>query len=359
MVSYDTASARCARLALLLAGCGARCRRLLAADASTVDPLETLGRAGAPRAVLGAARRLLREAVPALLEGLDRTGWRWLVPADDELPERLRATADPPLGLFVRGRLAPGPAVAVVGSRAATPYGRQVARLLGEQLARAGVAVVSGMARGVDACAHEGALAAGGSTWAVWGSGPDRIYPPEHGRLAEAIAASGALVSEYPPGTPPLRHHFPERNRLIAGIADATVVVEAGASSGALGTARAAVEEGREVFAVPGGIFSELSVGPNTLLRLGARPLLNACDVLDMVAPGAALARAVRVDRADGGWLLGLLPSGAARTVDELAAEAGVTVPVVLSELLRLELEGAAERLPDGRLTRRSGNGAA
>ena len=358
MVSYDTGTARWARLALLLAGVGARCRRLLAADPSAGDPLEALERGGAPGPVVGAAARLLRETVPDLLANLEGTGWRWLVPADAEFPERLRPTADPPLGLFVRGRLAAGPAVAVVGSRAATPYGRQVARLLGEQLGRAGVVVVSGMARGVDACAHEGALAAAGPTWAVWGSGPDRLYPPEHGRLAEAIAVSGALLSEYPPGTPPRRHHFPERNRLIAGLADATVVVEAAAGSGALGTARQAVEEGREVFAVPGGIFSELSIGPNTLLRLGARPLLTARDVLEVVAPGAARTADARVERPGDGWLLAKLPAGVARTVDELAADASVALPVLLPELLRLELEGAVERLPDGRFARRAGNGA-
>jgi len=356
-VSYDTGTARSARLALLLAGVGARCRRLLAADPLAGDPLEALERQGAPAAVIGAAARLGREAVPGLLAGLEPTGWRWLVPADDEFPERLRSTADPPLGLFVRGLLAAGPAVAVVGSRAATPYGRQVARLLGEELGRAGVVVVSGMARGVDACAHEGALAAPGSTWAVWGSGPDRLYPPEHGRLAEAIAGGGALVTEYPPGTPPRRHHFPERNRLIAGLADATVVVEAAAASGALGTARQALEEGREVFAVPGAIFSELSVGPNTLLRLGARPLLTARDVLEVVAPGVAAA-AAGAGRSAAGWLLEKLPAGVARTVDELAAAAGVALPVLLPELLRLELEGTIERLPDGRFARRSGNGA-
>ena len=357
MVSYDTGTARWARLALLLAGGGARSRRQLAGEPFADDPFEVLEREGAPAAVRRAAARMLREAVPGLLATLEDIGWRWLVPADPEFPERLRVTADPPLGLFVRGRLAAAPAVAVVGSRAATPYGRQVARLLGEELVRAGVVVVSGLARGVDACAHEGALAAAGSTWAIWGSGPDRVYPPEHARLAEAIADAGALLTEYPPGTPPLRHHFPERNRLIAGVADATVVVEAAAGSGALGTARQAVDEGREVFAVPGGIFSELSVGPNTLLRLGARPLLTARDVLEVVAPGAARAAGAREQRPGEGWLLAKLPSGRARTVDELAAAAGVAVPLLLSELLRLELEGAVERLPDGRFARMAGNG--
>ena len=172
----------------------------------------------------------------------------------------MRAISDPPLGLFVRGQLTDKPAVTIVGSRKASPYGRQVARLLGEELGRAGVVVVSGMARGVDKAAHEGALAVGGSSWAVWGTGPDRVYPPEHGALAEELATCGALLTEYPPGTPPRRHHFPERNRILAGVARAVVVVEAAARSGALVTARLGLEEGREVLAVPGNIFSELSV---------------------------------------------------------------------------------------------------
>jgi len=134
------------------------------------------------------------------------------VPGDEEWPELLTPSSDPPLGLFVRGSLAKGMTVAVVGSRKATPYGLQVARLLGEELGRAGVIVVSGMARGVDEAAHRGALEVGGQSWAVWGTGPDRIYPPEHGNLASELAESGALMTEYPPGTPPRRHHFPERN---------------------------------------------------------------------------------------------------------------------------------------------------
>jgi DNA processing protein len=211
------------------------------------------------------------------------------------------------------------------------------------------------MARGVDACAHRGALEVGGVTWAVWGTGPDRLYPPEHGALAEEIAAGGALLTEYPPGTPPRRHHFPERNRLIAGLSEATVVVEAAARSGALSTARQAIEEGREVLAVPGPIFSSRSVGPNTLIRLGARPLLTASDVLELVAPGA---RPVEAHRA-GGWLLARLEPGRALTIDELAAAASAGVADVLAELLRLEIEGLVERLPDGSYARTSGNGVA
>lgn len=356
-MSHDTGSDRLSRLALLLAGGGTGCRRLLAAsprDGGGV--LAALDRAGAPPPLLRAARAALREQVPALLERLAALGWRWISPADEEHPELLAATSDPPLGLFVRGRLDAAEAVAVVGSRAATPYGRQVARMLGERLGEAGVVVVSGMARGVDACAHRGAIAAGGVTWAVWGTGPDRLYPPEHGPLAEEIADRGALLTEYPPGTPPRRHHFPERNRLIAGLCRATIVVEAAARSGALSTARQAVEEGREVFAVPGSIVSPASVGPNTLLRLGARPLLTASDVLELVAPAAA---AATVTRAVEGWLVDCLEPGTACTIDELTARTGRSVAEVLGELLRLEVGGLVERLPDGRFARLSGNGRA
>lgn len=230
--------------------------------------------------------------------------------------------------------------------------------MLGEELAGAGITVVSGMARGVDACAHRGALAVGGRTLAVWGTGPDRLYPPEHAGLAGEIAEAGALLTEYPPGTPARRHHFPERNRLIAGMGEATIVVEAAARSGALSTARQAVEEGREVLAVPGAIFSKLSVGPNTLLRLGARPLLTAADVLELVAPQSSSGGAVR-NRSAEGWLLARLEAGDAATVDELSARTGAAVAEVLGELLRLEVDGAVERLADGRYARASGNAPA
>lgn len=339
------------RLALLLAGGGAPCRRLLAAADRGAAPLAALAATDKASALVVAARRALPGRVPAVLERVERAGWRWLTPEDAEYPALLGEIADPPLGLFVRGELAPAPRVAVVGSRRATPYGRQVARALGEELAAAGVVVVSGMARGVDAAAHRGALdARGGSTWAVWGTGPDRIYPPEHGGLAEDIAARGALLTEYLPGTPPRRHHFPERNRVLAGLAEAVVVVEAAARSGALVTARLAVDEGREVFAVPGPIFSELSLGPNTLLRLGARPLLVPGDVLQALGlePGArvrSLTRpASRLERH--------LSPGEALAPDELAARAGMSMAEVLAGLLELEVAAVVERGADGRYTR-------
>jgi DNA processing protein len=345
-VASDGGQAR-DRLALLLAGGGRRCRRWVAEAGTEGSLFDLLRDRGVPAAFVRSARGLVAVEVPAVIERVERDGWRWIVPADEDFPTLLTATADPPLGLFVCGRLGGGRRVAVVGSRRATAYGRQVARLLADALGRAGVVVVSGMARGVDAAAHEGAVACGGQTWAVWGTGPDRVYPPEHGRLADEIASHGALVTEYPPGTPPRKHHFPERNRLLAGVADAVVVVEAAARSGALVTARLAVDEGREVFAVPGSIFSDLSIGPNTLLRLGARPLLNPNDVLHALdIPGRTV---VRKTAAKGNELQRLLEAGETVTSDELAARAGRPVADILQQVLQWELEGLVQRHADGR----------
>ena len=265
--------------------------------------------------------------MPAVEGELSRLGWRFVAAGDPVFPVRLTAIVDPPLGLFVRGSLPDGHAVALIGARRASAYGREVAEYLGRELAGAGVAVVSGMARGVDAAAHRGALAAGGPTAAVWGAGPDRVYPPENETLAEEIAAHGCLATEYPPGCAPLAHHFPERNRIIAGLSEAVVVVEADERSGALITARLALEEGREVMAVPGSVFSRLSAGPNGLLRAGAAPVLTADDVL------GALGLPPRPTGAGGEEeppLLAMIRPGEAVTVDRLAAESGLPVAQVL-----------------------------
>jgi DNA processing protein len=309
---------------------------------------------GAPIALLRAARDLVDSEVPALQNRVRRAGWRWLTPDAGDFPSQLVHIADPPLGLFVTGALDPGPWVTIVGARKATAYGRQVARLLGEELATAGVVVVSGMARGVDAAAHEGALAASGNTWAVWGAGPDRIYPPEHGRLAKEIARRGALITEYPPGTPPRRHHFPERNRLLAGIGDVVVVVEAAARSGALSTARQAVDEGRDVFAVPGSIFSDLSVGPNALLRMGAQPLLNPNDILRALKLPDLRKRDAPVTSSNP--LLDVLTPGEALSADEIANRAECPISDALEGILELELAGKIERCPDGNYSRVRGS---
>jgi DNA processing protein len=340
----DHAGDRLFRLGLLLAGGGAAVRRRVAAGVG--GGLATaLSADDLPRATFDAAHRLAETEAEGVCSRLADNGWRWLVPEDDEYPSMLRGLGDAPLGLFVRGRLAHGPVAAIVGSRSATPYGRQVGRLLGEELARAGVVVASGMARGVDAAAHEGTIASGGDTWAVWGTGPDRIYPPEHADLAEEIARSGAILTEYPPGTPPRRHHFPERNRILAGLAQVVVVVEAAARSGALITARLALEEGREVMAVPGNIFSELSVGPNTLLRVGARPLLTPRDLFDAIGVEPAAA----AKRPAANHLLSVFESGEALTADEFAQRAEVDPAVAATELLKLELDGEIAQAPDGR----------
>jgi len=290
-------------------------------------------------------RIALEARTPAVEDQIKKLGWRFVAAWDPDFPARLAAIVDPPLGLFVRGSLPGGHAVAVVGARHASAYGREVAEYLGRELAGAGVAIVSGMARGVDAAAHRGALAAGGPTVAVWGAGPDRVYPPEHKSLAEEVAAAGCLATEYPPGCAPLAHHFPERNRIIAGLSEAVVVVEADERSGALITARLALEEGREVMAVPGSVFSRLSAGPNGLLRAGAAPVLTGDDVL------AALGLPPRPTAAGAEEeppLLALITPGESVTVDKLAAKSRLPVAQVLEVLVALELGGRVVREADG-----------
>jgi DNA processing protein len=204
---------------------------------------------------------------------------------DEFYPARLNDIDQPPPVLYVRGALTNDDvwAVAVVGTRRVSAYGRQVAEELAAYLANNGVTVISGLARGVDAIAHQSALKAGGRTIAVLGCGVDRIYPPEHAQLAARIITSGAILSDYAPGTEPDAANFPPRNRIISGMAMATVVVEAGETSGALITAQFAVDQGREVFAVPGSILSAQSRGTNRLIAQGAHPMLTARDLLDVL----------------------------------------------------------------------------
>ena len=267
-----------------------------------------------------------------------------------ELPPRLRAIHDPPERLYLRGAASPEllaqPSVAVVGARACSPYGTQVARMLGRELARAGLVVISGLARGIDGEAHRGSLDAGGNTIAVLGCGIDRDYPAAHGTLASAIAERSLLVSEYEPGVEPAPWRFPARNRIIAGLAAATIVVEARERSGALITADLALEEGREVFTVPGEITSSLSAGTNALLKLGATPLTCAEDVLATLGIERAPACVPQLS-GDAAALLALVreaPAGA----DELVRRSGLAADAVAAELVRLELEGLVV-VADGR----------
>ena len=275
-------------------------------------------------------------------ERLTAAGYRFLGRGDVAFPPLLRAIHDPPPGLFLRGSAEPEllgrPAVAIVGARACSGYGASVARAVARELAAAGLAVVSGLARGVDAEAHRGALEAGGTTVAVLGCGIDRDYPAAHAELARRVAEHGLVVSEYALGVDPAPWRFPARNRIVSGLCAATVVVEARERSGALITADLALEEGREVFAVPGEITSALSAGTNALLRLGATPLTAAADVLasfglepSVPAPPETTAAAGRLLE-----LLRLTPAGA----DELARGSGLDAGEVARTLVELELAG-------------------
>jgi DNA processing protein len=264
---------------------------------------------------------------------------------DPDYPRRLMDIDQPPPVLYLRGRLSPDDewSVAVVGTRRITNYGRQVTEELAACLAQNGVTLVSGLARGVDAVAHQAVLNAGGRTLAVLGSGIDRIYPPEHRRLAETLIQQGALISDYPPGAPPEASNFPPRNRIISGLSMAVVVVEAGETSGALITASFAAEQGRDVFAVPGGIRAPQSIGTNRLIQKGAFPLLDMKEVLESLNLTRVVEhRAART----------ILPSDATEAqlfeiigleplhVDEIGEKTGMPIDRVSSTLALMELKG-------------------
>jgi DNA processing protein len=276
-----------------------------------------------------------------LLAELTQRGIRWVGRHDRGFPSRLRSIHDPPPGLFVRGTgelaLLDGPCVAVVGARACSSYGSAVATELGRGLAAAGVVVVSGLARGVDAAAHRGALETG-STVAVLGCGVDRDYPRAHRMLAAAIGERGLIVSEYPPGVEPAPWRFPARNRIVAGLCEATVVVEARERSGALITADLALDEGRDVLAVPGEITSLLSRGTNALLRLGATPVTCVEDVLAVIGvepqPAACIMIEPRLDVVRSA--VADAPAGA----DEVVRSTGLAPAEVAAALAELELAG-------------------
>jgi DNA processing protein len=259
-----------------------------------------------------------------------------------EYPPLLRTIPDPPPVLWLRGEAPPAllarPSVAIVGARACSSYGRSVARTLGRELAAAGLVVVSGLARGIDGEAHRGALDAGGISVAVLGCGIDRDYPAAHGDLARRIAERGLIVSEYEPGVEPAPWRFPARNRIIAGLCLATVVVEARERSGALITADFALEDGREVMAVPGEITSAVSAGSNALLRLGATPVTAAADVLE--AYGIEIVpEAVEAPGGLAGRLIAHLADSPA-SIDELARASGIAPGEVAAALIELELAG-------------------
>ncbi len=300
------------------------------------------------------ARELGDRAVEVLSSarhlGIDAIAW-----GDPRYPALLASIPDAPIVLWLKGNpaLLSQPSVAIVGSRAATPYGLEAASRLAGDLAAAGALVVSGLARGVDSTAHRAALDAGGDTAAVLGSGVDVIYPPEHRNLADEITRHGAVLSELPPGTPPLAFHFPARNRLISGLSLAVVVVEAAERSGSLITASFALEQGRAVLAVPGNVLSGRHRGCHALIRDGAAVVESAEDVLAELRTSSLRPKSEAISSAPlSDPLLACMLPGESYDVEVLGRETGVGAAQLLSRLLELELRGAVRRLDGGRFIR-------
>lgn len=285
-----------------------------------------------------------------LLENIHNKGIQVITWEDSAYPARLKEIDQPPPVLYLRGTWVSEDtwAVAVVGTRRATAYGKQVADELGTYLAVNGVTVVSGLARGIDSYAHAAAVKAGGRTIAVFGSGVDVIYPQENQRLADKIITQGCLMSDYPLGTYPDSVNFPARNRIISGLSLATVVIEAGDTSGALITATFAAEQGRDVLAVPGNIFSPQSKGTNHLILEGARPLLAMQDVLEVLnltqISQQQAARQVLPSDATEARLLQLL-SYEPLHVDEICAQSGLPIDKVSAALAMMELKGMTRQV--------------
>lgn len=289
------------------------------------------------------------EAARAALETAARSGARVVLAADPEYPPALRDLCDAPLVLYVRGGLecAARRTVAIVGSRAASAYGRSIAASMSAEFAAFGATVVSGLARGIDAAAHKGAIAAGIPTIAVLGSGVQALYPDYHALLADDIVAGGgAVLSEFPPDEPARAFQFPMRNRVVAALAQATVVVEASTRSGALITARLSDELGRRVFAIPGDVVRPTSRGTNALIADGVPLVTSAADLAGLMG-WSALTADMPGDLSPADALLDLIADHA-RTVDELASCSGSSVAELSSRLMLLELAGAVERRPGG-----------
>lgn len=296
--------------------------------------------------------------VAAELDLARKLGVTILTLRDGAYPYALRHIPDPPAVLYVQGELRETDAVslAIVGSRRCSRYGFEQSQRFGHLLARAGITVISGMARGIDAAAHEGAIAAGGRTVAVLGCGLSITYPPEHDRLREQIVAHGAVVSELPLLTAPEAGHFPGRNRIIAGLSLGTLVVEAAARSGALITARLAQEYNREVFAIPGRIDSPFSQGPHNLITDGAKLVQCLDDILDDLGDVGKVIRPPGADPlSDTTPIVSLTESerrlleamdGEPRGIEELLARAGLPLPEVMSLLTQLQLKAQVSQLP-------------
>lgn len=298
-----------------------------------------------PRLVENVLRVRSQIDLERIWENIERKGIQVITWEEEAYPSLLRQIDQPPPVLYIKGEYLPEDelAVAVVGTRRVSAYGKQVAEELAAFLARNQVTVVSGLARGTDAVAHQSALREGGRTLAVLGCGVDLIYPPEHVKLAEEITANGALISDYPPGTPPESSNFPPRNRIISGLSLATIVIEAGETSGALITASFAADQGREVLAVPGNIHSPNSKGVNRLIQSGARPLLNPADVLEALniqqINTRRIARKVLPSDETEAKLLQIM-GNENLTADEISFLSGLPIDKISACLIMMELKG-------------------
>lgn len=320
----------------------------------------------APVAQAVFAQAGLKEAEKEI-EATAKAGYQLLTFASDDYPPLLKQISDPPLVLYVRGdaKVLSQHAVAIVGTRRPTAYGSSVAHRLAHDLAQRGLVVVSGLARGIDSASHRGALEAPGKTVAVLGSGLDVIYPREHKRLAEKMLESGALVSEFPLGTAPTPENFPIRNRIISGLALGTMVVEGAEYSGSLITARLALEQNREVFAVPGNITSAQSFGPNHLIKQGAKLVDQWIDVIEefpatirmqLLPPSEASEGALAAAKTPSLFEQSLTPDqkavyevlrcDEALFVDSIFGSVALPQPRVLAALLELEMSGLIRQLP-------------
>jgi DNA processing protein len=375
MTSRDLAfDRRSAELLLALTpGLGPRLRKALLAHFGSAEAVVTAA-ASDLRAVRGIGPKLTRNLVaarqeidlPAALAECQRGDVQLVVESEPGYPELLARIPDPPGLLFVRGRLEPvdGIAIAIVGTRHASQYGLSQAQRLASGLARAGFTIVSGLARGIDAAAHRGALQAGGRTLAVLGSGVLNIYPPEHAELAEQVRARGALVSENPPRSPPLSGAFPQRNRIISGLSLGVIVVEASDRSGALITARHAAEQGREVFAVPGRVDSRTSRGCHKLIRDGARLAETVDDVLEELGPLAVptpvrgqeehppIRHPAELQLNEPEQTVLAAIGDDPLTIDDVTAACGLPVQNVLATLSALEMRRLVRRLGGNRVMR-------
>jgi len=365
-----------------LPGVGMRTQRELLDHFGSVENIFSASRGQLEKLLTGKG-----EAIGAILDGpgahafqsdfdwLDQPGHHLLTWSDPDYPLLLREIPDPPVLLFVIGHreVLSRPQIAIVGSRNPSPQGRENAQAFARSLSDAGLTVTSGMALGIDGAAHRGALATGGTTIAVVGTGLDRVYPARHRDLAHEIVKAGALVSEFALGTPPLPENFPIRNRLISGLSLGTLVVEAALQSGSLITARLATEQGREVFAIPGSIHAPQARGCHALIRQGAKLVETAQDILEELGPLAEVAQGCAGNGAeDASVTRRIAPADAAPTtvldapmtallqqighdpvsVDVLIERSGLTADVVSSMLLQMELNGLVSSCPGGKVQR-------